>query len=773
MPETKKRGKTRGLFMSWFFSYTIIIIQCVLLSAIVYAHSLKTVEDGLKKTNEAMLQQVRLTMDSYLKDVTELMLSMSLNTPFNFFASKEKPFDTHDSFTMLEMYKDLKAYKISNGLVKSLYLYYPNSDTCITEDGIFTARQLYKSEYAESGVGYDTFAEMLTEYANNDFHIVEFNPFSGAEGAAAQKRVFFRQTLPLNGTAPRIGNMLMLLDEEKLKSVIRKVNNEYIDGVAVTDSRGYVIFGTGSGESLEHYAAGGSGEKGTSFVELEKRTLYATHIQSNINGWQYVMLVSPDLYTEKLHSVRGYMALALVACLILGGVLSYYFSYKNYYPVKQTLKLLSDKTGAVSSELPYKEYKIISHSIHTAMAEKERLQERLAKQNNLLRENLIYKLLRGYGDSAVPSEEAMQYFEIRFSTAFFLVAVYKISHYGIFSVNLEEERLIKFVVARASDEILQEENESYTIEIDNMIVSLICLREGKPEQGYEAVKKSLERVRELLKDHFELKVEAVLSTVHQEKTGIAEAFYEALEIMEYRAVSGVDAVVCREDIPGPYNGYRAYVYSIEQEQRLINHIKADNMESAQKELLGIIHSNMNMPLPLLRLMIMDLISTMIKAINELELYYGEEFIKNLDPVETLLKCHNIIEMKTVMLNYLESFHHFISQKKKSHNKDLKNKLVAFIAQNFTDSNLNIETTAGHFNMNPIYISRFFKEQMGESMLDYINRKKIEKAKGLLADERLGVGDIAGMCGFSSHTTFIRAFKKAEGLTPTQYREIVG
>jgi AraC-like DNA-binding protein len=55
-----------------------------------------------------------------------------------------------------------------------------------------------------------------------------------------------------------------------------------------------------------------------------------------------------------------------------------------------------------------------------------------------------------------------------------------------------------------------------------------------------------------------------------------------------------------------------------------------------------------------------------------------------------------------------------------------------------------------------------------SLLGYINEARIEHAKTLLAsDETLTA--IAESCGFGSFRTFMRVFKKREGITPGQFK----
>ena len=69
-----------------------------------------------------------------------------------------------------------------------------------------------------------------------------------------------------------------------------------------------------------------------------------------------------------------------------------------------------------------------------------------------------------------------------------------------------------------------------------------------------------------------------------------------------------------------------------------------------------------------------------------------------------------------------------------------------------------------------YLIRLFKNEAGVSPLQYINRKKIEKAQLLLLTEEKPVMEVAYTLGFSDHSYFIRLFRKITGTTPQVYRQ---
>ena len=70
-----------------------------------------------------------------------------------------------------------------------------------------------------------------------------------------------------------------------------------------------------------------------------------------------------------------------------------------------------------------------------------------------------------------------------------------------------------------------------------------------------------------------------------------------------------------------------------------------------------------------------------------------------------------------------------------------------------------------------YLYRLFKDKTGVSVSDYITRTRISKAEVLLSNGSLSVKDVAYSVGFPDQMYFSRVFKKINGKTPTQFREM--
>jgi len=99
-----------------------------------------------------------------------------------------------------------------------------------------------------------------------------------------------------------------------------------------------------------------------------------------------------------------------------------------------------------------------------------------------------------------------------------------------------------------------------------------------------------------------------------------------------------------------------------------------------------------------------------------------------------------------------------------------NKVFTYIDENL-DSDLSLATIAKIAHYSPYHFHRIFKAITNEPLQVYINRKRIEKAAGLLfRTKELSIKEIYLQCGFSSHAAFTKLFKKFYEISPLEFRK---
>jgi two-component system response regulator YesN len=86
------------------------------------------------------------------------------------------------------------------------------------------------------------------------------------------------------------------------------------------------------------------------------------------------------------------------------------------------------------------------------------------------------------------------------------------------------------------------------------------------------------------------------------------------------------------------------------------------------------------------------------------------------------------------------------------------------------NDLTVKKIADHVYMNPTYFCKYFKTQTGETILDFVTRVRMEKARQLLGDRNVKLQEVCAQIGYQDTKYFSRLFKQWIGQSPSQYRE---
>lgn len=70
-----------------------------------------------------------------------------------------------------------------------------------------------------------------------------------------------------------------------------------------------------------------------------------------------------------------------------------------------------------------------------------------------------------------------------------------------------------------------------------------------------------------------------------------------------------------------------------------------------------------------------------------------------------------------------------------------------------------------------WLSKTFKEKTGMTLLEYIHRQRLERAKKMMLEDGAVLEEVAKQCGYYARRSMTEAFKNYEGITPSKYREL--
>lgn len=100
---------------------------------------------------------------------------------------------------------------------------------------------------------------------------------------------------------------------------------------------------------------------------------------------------------------------------------------------------------------------------------------------------------------------------------------------------------------------------------------------------------------------------------------------------------------------------------------------------------------------------------------------------------------------------------------------LANDLLSYINDHIL-TDINIDELSNELKVSKYHLHKIFKEQMGKNIYETIKSIRLQKASNLLITNKYStITEVANMCGYSSQTSFIRAFKSRFHQTPKEWR----
>lgn len=132
------------------------------------------------------------------------------------------------------------------------------------------------------------------------------------------------------------------------------------------------------------------------------------------------------------------------------------------------------------------------------------------------------------------------------------------------------------------------------------------------------------------------------------------------------------------------------------------------------------------------------------------------------------ELHARVESRGIVYLLIAAFLKYGRQKQYVGDKRIT-RVLEYIRTHLQD-NTDLDTLASISCLSKDHLIRIFKREMQMTPLQYINKKKIEKAQLKLVGEKTQIKEIAYQLGFEDQAYFNRIFKKHTGLTPVEYRK---
>jgi len=132
-------------------------------------------------------------------------------------------------------------------------------------------------------------------------------------------------------------------------------------------------------------------------------------------------------------------------------------------------------------------------------------------------------------------------------------------------------------------------------------------------------------------------------------------------------------------------------------------------------------------------------------------------------------AHSIGTLRAWSLGMLDKLQKELSAGEK-HTKSYIVKRVQEIVSGGLGEDVSVKSIADRVYLHPVYLSKIYKAETGESLGDYIIRMRMERAHYLLKNTHKKIYEITSELGYQNPQYFSKMFKKFFGMTPNEFRD---
>jgi two-component system response regulator YesN len=285
---------------------------------------------------------------------------------------------------------------------------------------------------------------------------------------------------------------------------------------------------------------------------------------------------------------------------------------------------------------------------------------------------------------------------------------------------------------------------------------------------YKIGEEMVEQIRKAIQRYTPLTASATVSHIFEELHLLPSIKDQAYAILQYRLIHGGNQTFDMSMITNESSGYPAVFHSLS--QRVMDAMERTSTADTIMQLQVFFDEIQKLGSP----------QTILKWIKHLIVNMYSVWIDvddgentTLNSLETILRMtesfKNIVQLKSFIHELALKIIEHIRKTREKIDRQPIDKAKAWI-QEHLEKNITITMIAEHVYMNPTYFCQYFKSQTGETVLDFITRMRINKAKELLKNPHLKLQDISVQVGYQDPKYFSRLFKQHIGLLPSKYRE---
>lgn len=484
---------------------------------------------------------------------------------------------------------------------------------------------------------------------------------------------------------------------------------------------------------------------------------------SPTTGWRYVLYTPESVYKSEVNRNTLINFSVILLGMICGILLLCLLQKKNYRPLKNLIQMIPEQGDNVSGD----EYEKIERSLKVLFNEKQLYQKHSAINKSV---GLLMAI------------QGRNFYLYDYSLEEMLGKGYQDKCFSVvtFQFGMEDEyeelyqkfdrNILNFVLNNVVDEVIGKNYRFIQTMDNNVFVCLIILDQTEREKYLNEGKEKFTWICDFFADRMGKPFYITMGDIFDCFEDIDSCYLELKDINNQRYYVKASGVIWASEMQFVRTPTveRISYYS----RRFVSILERGDMQQIRRQQDALFAELRNMGCPF------EMISCYILSLANYILLEKNTFVSDKVLWESLCQTLDSLRKSDSEEDIKEAFGEFLqlySEKADDAEKqssELGVWIKEYVEANYCDCDINISAIADHFGITPRYMSRLFKEQTGENLLNFINDKRIGYARVLLQTTSKTVEEIAVMTGFASARTFYRNFQKTMGMSPASYRQAV-
>ncbi|MEI8093862.1 MAG: helix-turn-helix domain-containing protein [Spirochaetales bacterium] len=599
---------------------------------------------------------------------------------------------------------ELDNYRSLNRFVERIILVFNEKNLALSASGFDSLDWFFANAWVTAGVGPEEWKARLKQWSPGEV----LPTIDVVQYGVPILTIPYVRTLPILGERTPRATLLLAVRESSLRELLRSVTSIPGSAVLITDSSGRPILGDGD-PSVRDVLAGIHFTSGlpASYRGPDNRPYYLFREVSSTNGWKYTAAIPTAIVMQKVDFIL-YVTVALLVIAVLAGILGAIFlSRSNYRPIQGLLDTTAALESKVASFLPLAVHAFFLRLLYDAVEGQELAQA-----------------------EAVIGTEA--------SGPFWSVAV------------LRRDKSREAGPASGLEHRLTEGSiPYYVVHLDPSRTAVVL---NSADRGI------LETAL------LEFAGRAVLAGVGTPREGLASirlSFREALATLDLAITRASPGLLYFSDQAN--SSALDFHYSPAAEEELLSLTRHGDFDQVKAALDALVERNraaLASTFLVRQCFTYNLLSTALKAAAGSGLHLrdlaGEFRLQGPDAPDALLEY---------VYESFRSVCRTMVARREGHLLKRRDAILQAIDDQALSSSLSLSSLADEFHVSVPYLSRFIKEKTGENFIDYVTRKRVNRAKEALRDGGKTIEEVARSVGYINALTFRRAFKRSEGVNP--------